>query len=122
MMRRRQPSSPPVRREPTGTGIWWGFIAALFGTAAIVALVLQNRQQVSFEWLWFDVHASLAGLLLTTALVSVATASAVGLWWRHRRRRHLAAAAQEPHAPTESEHRGPMPTSGEVRRGPQRTS
>src|SRR3954471_13530402 len=73
-----------------GTGITWWYVAALVLLLALVALVVQNDDRVEFEWLWFDLHASLAALLLATAVITAVIVSIGGLVWRARRRRVLA--------------------------------
>jgi uncharacterized integral membrane protein len=57
--------------------------------AAVLALIVQNDQRVRFEWLWLDFEASLAVMLLATALVTMVATSLFGLVWRARRRRLL---------------------------------
>jgi len=78
------------RRVSRGTGITWWYVAALLALLALVALVVQNDDRVEFEWLWFDLHASLAALLLATAALTAVLVSIGGLVWRARRRRVLA--------------------------------
>jgi len=78
------------RRVYRGTGITWWYVAALVALLALVALVVQNDDRVEFEWLWFDLHASLAALLLATAALTGVVVSIGGLVWRARRRRVLA--------------------------------
>jgi uncharacterized integral membrane protein len=78
------------RRVYRGTGITWWYVAALLALLALVALVVQNDDRVEFEWLWFDLHASLAALLLATAALTALLVSIGGLIWRARRRHVLA--------------------------------
>jgi len=65
------------RRVSRGTGITWWYVAALLALLALVALVVQNDDRVEFEWLWFDLHASLAALLLATAALTAVLVSTI---------------------------------------------
>src|SRR3954467_8602705 len=73
-----------------GTGITWWYVAALLLLLALVALVVQTDHSVEFEWLWFGLYASLAAVLLATAVLTAVVVSIGGLIWRARRRRVLA--------------------------------
>jgi uncharacterized integral membrane protein len=70
------------RRRSHATGIHWSYIAALILLAALILVVVQNGQNVTFRWLWFDVDASLAVLLLVTALGTMLMTSLGGVVWR----------------------------------------
>lgn len=74
------------RRSSRGTGIRWSFVLGIVLVVALIAFIAQNDQQVEFEWLWVGFRASLAVMLLATAVVAVAATALVGLLWRTRRR------------------------------------
>ena len=56
---------------------------------ALLVLIVQNSQEVRFEWLWFDFHTSLAVMLLATVVVTLTSVSLGGLIWRLGRRTAL---------------------------------
>ncbi len=86
-------SQPHQRRgRVPGTGIRWSYVAALVILAALILLVVQNNQQVHFQWLWLDFQASLAVMLLVTVLATMALTSLAGLVWRSRRRHRMTVA------------------------------
>lgn len=61
-------------------------IGALLVIATLVVLV-QNTDDVPFEFLWFDVDLPLGVLLLVAGLIALASGELIGLLWRRRRRR-----------------------------------
>jgi len=79
-------STGAARTRLGGIDIAWSFTAVLFALVAIMLLVVQNSQTVRFEWLWIDFSASLAVMLLVTAIATLLATSLGGLIWRHRRR------------------------------------
>lgn len=62
----------------------------IVGTLLVVAMLVvlvQNTDDVPFEFLWFDVDLSLGVLLLVAGLITLAAGELIGVLWRRRRRR-----------------------------------
>ncbi len=77
------------REHYAGTGIAGVLIAALIAAAAALVFIAQNGESVAVQWLWVDFRVSLAVIILSSALLTVAVDEALGLAWRSRRRRRL---------------------------------
>lgn len=75
------------RTAPSATPVWVGYVLAAVGLTAIVLLVVQNNHDVEFEWLWINFTASLAVVLLSTAVVTMVGTTLIGVvWLAHRHR------------------------------------
>lgn len=62
----------------------------IVGTLLVVAMLVvlvQNTDDVPFEFLWFDVDLPLGVLLLVAGLITLAAGELIGVLWRRRRRR-----------------------------------
>lgn len=91
MLRESTTPTEPVARRRTRNGngrthIAWPFVIGVVLVAALVVFVAQNSQHVEFQWLWVHFDASLAVMLLVTALVASGVTALAGLVWRTRQR------------------------------------
>ena len=75
--------------EYRGTGIIWTAVAILVAIVLAVIVSFQNTQDVDIEFLWMDGSIPLVLLLLITVGATVVVTEAIGLVWRHRRRKRL---------------------------------
>jgi uncharacterized integral membrane protein len=80
------PQTPPDRR---GLGLRTGIVGLVVAGALLLALVVQNSDDVAFHLLWIDASLPLSAIVLGSALIAVVIDEAVGLVWRRRRRRQL---------------------------------
>ena len=55
-------------------------------TAGLLAFILQNRETVSFTWLFWTFDAPLWIVLVVTALVAFVIGQFALMWRRHKRR------------------------------------
>jgi uncharacterized integral membrane protein len=69
--------------QGSGTGSLIGF--GVLG-AALLAFIVQNRQTISFDWLFWTFSAPLWLVLVITALVAFVIGQFALMWRRHRRR------------------------------------
>jgi uncharacterized integral membrane protein len=76
-----------------GTGWFWSLIVGIVVAAAAIIFVLQNAERVSVEFLGWNGHVSLAGLVLLVALAAIVLDEIFGAFYRRRRRRRLTAQA-----------------------------
>lgn len=78
-----------ARRQFRGTGLYWTLILTLVVAVAIIIGIIQNSQGVRLKYLAWSGSLSLAVVLLTTIVLTVALTSLVGVIWRRRRRHQL---------------------------------
>lgn len=76
-------------REYRGTGIIWSAVALLVAISLFVLVIVQNSQDVEFEFLWFDVAMPLSLILAITFGVALVVGEVTGFVWRRRRRTRL---------------------------------
>ncbi|MBU1225729.1 MAG: DUF1049 domain-containing protein [Actinobacteria bacterium] len=86
---RPEPAKMEARRVFVGTGVFWGLVIAVLLAAAVIILAAQNTQQVTVEFLSFEIDTSLIVVLLAALLVGVVLDEIVGWVYRARRRRTL---------------------------------
>lgn len=80
--------SRPVR-EYRGTGIMWSAICLGIILVAFIIVVIQNAQNVQFQFLWLDVETPLSLIVAVTVAASLVLGEAIGFVWRRRRRSRL---------------------------------
>ncbi len=68
-----------------GSGTGW-LIGGGVLAAGLLAFILQNRESVSFDWLFWSFNAPLWLVLVITALVAFVIGQFALMWRRHRRR------------------------------------
>ena len=86
----REPRADGAKvREYRGTGIMWSAIGLAVILAAFVIVVIQNAQNVEFDFLWFTVETPLSLIVAVTVALSLLLGEAVGFVWRRRRRSRL---------------------------------
>ena len=78
---------PEAKPDRKGLSIPPRYVAAAVVLAALVLLVVQNHDDVSFEWLVFDMTAPLWVLILVPAVAGAAVNEVFGFVRRRRRRR-----------------------------------
>jgi uncharacterized integral membrane protein len=83
------PAPADTRREYRGTGIIWGAVGLLLVVAALVVVVIQNSQNVEFDFLWFNTEMPLSVIVAVAVAVSLLVGEVVGFLWRRRRRSRL---------------------------------
>jgi uncharacterized integral membrane protein len=66
-------------------GTVWAVLGGVLG-AGLIAFIVQNRDSVSFDWLFWTFSAPLWLMLLITSLVAFVIGQFALLWRRHRRR------------------------------------
>ena len=81
-----EPKAPEAKPDRKGLSIPPRFVAAAVVLAALVVLVVQNHDDVDFEWLVFDMTAPLWVLILVPAVVGAAVTAVSGFLRRIRRR------------------------------------
>jgi uncharacterized integral membrane protein len=64
----------------------WSLIGGGALAAALLAFIVQNRESVSFTWLFWTFNAPLWIVLVLTALVAFLIGQFALMWRRHRRR------------------------------------
>ena len=65
-----------------------GAVAAIAGVALLIIFMLQNRQEVSVDFLFWTFHWHLWLLVLASALIGALLWFGLGVLRRHRRREH----------------------------------
>lgn len=87
---KRSPDAP-VHTTPKREGLGFapGVVALLVAGGLLLALIAQNGTETRLDLLWFHLKLPLSVLVLGSALIAVVLDEAVGLIWRHRRRRLL---------------------------------
>lgn len=103
----RDPEGPerpqPVGDSPdvpkAGLRLSGGAIASGAGTGALVAFMVQNRDDVSVSFLFWDFTTSVWLLVLASALVGAVVWFGLGVLRRHRRRVHRRAVRRGEVAP-----------------------
>ena len=68
-----------------GSGTGW-LIGGGVLAVGLLAFILQNRESVSFTWLFWTFNAPLWLVLVITALVAFVIGQFALMWRRHRRR------------------------------------
>jgi len=68
-----------------GSGTGW-LIGGGVLAAGLLAFILQNRESVSFTWLFWTFNTPLWLVLVVTALVAFVIGQFALMWRRHRRR------------------------------------
>ncbi len=86
---RPAPTQVEVRRVFVGTGLFWGLVIGALLAAAVIILAAQNTQQVTLQFLSFEIGTPLIVVLLASLLVGVVLDEIVGWAYRARRRRTL---------------------------------
>ena len=81
-----EPRPPEAKPDRKKLSISPGLVAAALVVAALVLLVVQNNDDVAFEWLVFDMTAPLWVLILVPAVMGAAVSAVFGLLRRIRRR------------------------------------
>ena len=79
-------TAPPAQVYK-GSGFRWSLLLGAVLTVAIIILILQNFEPVTFEFLTWTIDAPLAALLLGAVLLAVLIDELVGYFWRAQRRR-----------------------------------
>jgi uncharacterized integral membrane protein len=69
-------------RRGTAWGVAGGVLAA-----ALIAFIVQNTEDVSFDWLFWTFSAPLWLMLLVTSVVAFVIGQFALMWRRHRRRK-----------------------------------
>lgn len=82
-------SSTKTVREYKGTGIMWGAVGLVLLLVAFIVVVLQNAQNVDFDFLWITVTTPLSLIIAITTAASLAVGELIGFVWRRRRRSDL---------------------------------
>jgi uncharacterized integral membrane protein len=83
------PARVEVHRVFVGTGLFWGLVLGTLLTVIVIILAAQNTQQVTLEFLPFEIGTPLIVVLLASLLVGVVLDEIIGWAYRARRRRTL---------------------------------
>ena len=83
------PARVEVHRVFVGTGLFWGLLLGALLTVIVIILAAQNTQQVTLEFLPFEIGTPLIVVLLASLLVGVILDEIIGWAYRARRRRTL---------------------------------
>ena len=83
------PTQVEVRRVFVGTGLFWGLVIGALLAVAVIILAAQNTQQVTLEFLPFEIDTPLIVVLLASLLIGVVLDEIIGWAYRARRRRTL---------------------------------
>lgn len=67
----------------------WGAIALGVVLVAFIIVVIQNSDNVAFQFLWFDVSTPLSLIVAVTVAASLVLGEAIGFVWRRRRRSRM---------------------------------
>lgn len=70
-----------------GRRFQWGLVAGALVAVAAALLVVQNGQQSTVHWLWFDFETKLWLLVAVALAAGMVIAEASRLAWRHSRGR-----------------------------------
>lgn len=79
--------TPQEQRTGQRASLSIGVILGILVTAAIAALIAQNTNDVSVNWLLFDGQQPLWAILAITAVAGMVLAKLFGFAWHHRDRR-----------------------------------
>jgi uncharacterized integral membrane protein len=82
-------SEPEVHRVFVGTGLFWGLVIGVLLAVIVIILAAQNTQEVTVEFLPFEIHTPLIVVLLVALLIGIILDEIVGWAYRSRRRRTL---------------------------------
>jgi uncharacterized integral membrane protein len=85
----KEESSPERVREYRGAGIMWSAIALVVLLVAFVIVIIQNADNVEFEFLWISVTTPLALIVAIAVASSLAVGEIIGFTWRRHRRGDL---------------------------------
>ena len=83
------PARVEIHRVFVGTGLFWGLLIGALLTVIVIILAAQNTQQVTLEFLPFEIGTPLIVVLLASLLVGVILDEIIGWAYRARRRRIL---------------------------------
>ncbi|MFH1330086.1 MAG: lipopolysaccharide assembly protein LapA domain-containing protein [Actinomycetota bacterium] len=84
-----EPTGPVIHRIFVGTGLFWGLVIGALLTVVIIILAAQNIQEVTVEFLPFEIRTPLIVVLLASLLVGVILDEIIGWAYRAHRRRTL---------------------------------
>ena len=82
-----EPSLPAVEPEGKKRSIPPGMVLAVLLVVALIFFVVQNGDQVAFEWLIFDMKGPLWVVILVAAVAGAVVNEVIGFVRRRRRRR-----------------------------------
>jgi uncharacterized integral membrane protein len=82
------PGTPidPAQRRRRANAFAWGIVAAL-AIVVVLALVIQNSEEVILDLLWWSIRLPLAVVVFGAAVAGALVAGAVALGMKRRRRR-----------------------------------
>jgi uncharacterized integral membrane protein len=79
-----QPAAPPPQQA--GRQLGFGAIASFTGLGALLVFILQNRNDVRFDFLWFSFTWPLWLYTIVVAVFGALVWLGMGILRRHRRR------------------------------------
>ena len=79
-------NTSPGGSQGSGTDTGWLIAGGVLGVG-LLAFIVQNRESVSFDWLFWSFTAPLWLALLITAVVAFLIGQFALMWRRHRRRK-----------------------------------
>ncbi len=82
-----EPKTPEVEPDRKKLSIPPGLVAALLLVVALIFFVVQNGDDVAFEWLVFDMTGPLWVVILVAAVAGAVVNEVFGFVRRRRRRR-----------------------------------
>ncbi len=82
-----EPKTPEVKPDRKKLSISPGLVAALLLVVALIFFVVQNGDDVAFEWLVFDMTGPLWVVILVAAIAGAVVNEVFGFVRRRRRRR-----------------------------------
>jgi uncharacterized integral membrane protein len=77
----------PAPTETDGRKLGGGAIASLAGVAVLLVFIIQNREDVGFDFLWFSFTWPLWLYTIVVAVVGALVWLGLGVMRRHRRRK-----------------------------------
>jgi uncharacterized integral membrane protein len=77
-----------------GTGVSVALVIGVVVTVLAIIIAIQNTDDVDVDFLAWDVEAPLVAVILAAAVAGVLFDEILGLFWRRRRRHHLAERAE----------------------------
>ena len=72
-------------QKRSGRGTIWAVLSGIMGIG-LLAFIVQNTDDVTFDWLFWTFSAPLWLMLLITALVAFVIGQFALMWRRHKRR------------------------------------